>query len=228
VTTDRQPGPFGVDLFWIPLGAGGWFVRLNGRVYEAIRGLVERRPPLALYHAALEVRVPEGRFVIENAWPIPNADGPSRGVVVEGPVGARVLGRVRFLRYEIRRWRNGEIPDSSAAVGGPRRVATDVDTGHRLLDLVGSVPVLVWGRDELGTGDMWNSNSVAAWLLARSGIPAQALEPPAGGRAPGWKAGLFAAGRGRPERTLNGGERSAAGTTAEAETRFDHRKTPST
>ncbi len=22
----------GVDLYWLPLGAGGWFVRLNGRV----------------------------------------------------------------------------------------------------------------------------------------------------------------------------------------------------
>jgi hypothetical protein len=26
---------YGVDLYWLPLGAGGHFVRLNGRVYEA-------------------------------------------------------------------------------------------------------------------------------------------------------------------------------------------------
>ena len=25
-----------IDLYWLPLGAGGWFVRLNGRIYEAI------------------------------------------------------------------------------------------------------------------------------------------------------------------------------------------------
>src|SRR5690349_6816569 len=26
---------YGIDLYWLPLGAGGWFVRLNGLVYEA-------------------------------------------------------------------------------------------------------------------------------------------------------------------------------------------------
>jgi len=36
---------------------------------------VKHRRPLDLYHCALEVRVPEGRFVIENAWPIPDAGG---------------------------------------------------------------------------------------------------------------------------------------------------------
>jgi len=30
----------GIDLYWLPLGAGGWFVRLNGRVYEAARALL--------------------------------------------------------------------------------------------------------------------------------------------------------------------------------------------
>jgi hypothetical protein len=185
--------PYGVDLFWIPLGAGGWFVRLNGRVYEAVHALLERRRPLDLYHSALEVHVPEGEFVIENAWPIPNRNGRSRGVVVEGPVGSRRLARFRFLRYEIRRWRDGVIPDVGEAVGGPRRVSDDVDRARRLLNLVGSVPAQIWGRDELGAGEMWNSNSVISWLLARSGIPTDNLRPPPGGRAPGWKAGLSVA-----------------------------------
>jgi hypothetical protein len=39
----------GVDLYWLPLGAGGWFVRLNGRIYEAIHALVERRPPFLMH-----------------------------------------------------------------------------------------------------------------------------------------------------------------------------------
>jgi hypothetical protein len=68
-----------VELYWLPLGAGGWFVRLNGRIYEAFHALREHRRPLDLYHSALEVRVAEGRFVIENCWPIPDADGASRG-----------------------------------------------------------------------------------------------------------------------------------------------------
>jgi hypothetical protein len=81
----RAAAQASIELYWLPLGAGGWFVRLNGRIYEAIHALLERRRPLDLYHTALEVRVPEGRFVIENCWPIPDADGAARGVVVQGP-----------------------------------------------------------------------------------------------------------------------------------------------
>jgi hypothetical protein len=33
MTTDSEPG---VDLYWLPLGAGGHSVRLNGRVFEAV------------------------------------------------------------------------------------------------------------------------------------------------------------------------------------------------
>jgi hypothetical protein len=39
-----------------------------------------------------------------------------------------------------------------------------------VLDLVAQVPTPVWGRDELGTAEMWNSKSViAASRLSRSG-----------------------------------------------------------
>jgi hypothetical protein len=188
-----EPPQASIDLYWLPLGAGGWFVRLNGRIYEAIRALLERRRPLDLYHSALEVRVPEGRFVIENAWPIPDAEGPSRGVVVEGPVGSRRIARFRVLRYEVRRWPDGVIADADAAVASPERLSNDPRRARHLLDLVGSVPALVWGRDVLGAGDMWNSNSVISWLLARSGLPADAILPPTGGRAPGWHAGVVTA-----------------------------------
>ena len=101
---------YGIDLYWLPLGAGGWFVRMNGLIYEAIMARREHRLPFDLYHTALEVRVPEGRFVIENAWPIPNRDGDARGVLVVGPVGSPSLGRLRMFRYEIRRWRDGRNP----------------------------------------------------------------------------------------------------------------------
>ena len=47
-----------IELWWLPLGAGGWFVRFNGRVYEALRALRERRRPLDLYYSALVVWVP--------------------------------------------------------------------------------------------------------------------------------------------------------------------------
>ena len=183
-----------VDLYWLPLGAGGHFVRLNGRVYEAIASRIARRPSCDLYHAALEVRVPEGRFVIEMTPVLPD-DGRDHGGVAEGPVGARAAGRFRLFRYEARRWRDGTIPDVAEAVESPRRLSDDIDRARRVLQLVPMVPTLVWGRDELRTGDMWNSNSLTAWLIVRGGLPSDAARPPAGGRAPGWDAGLAVARR---------------------------------
>ena len=185
-----------IDLYWIPVGAGGaGFVRLNGRVYEAIQARAQRRRPLDLYHTAIELQVAGERFIIENAWPSPDADVAARGVVVEGPVGSRRLASLRLFRYEVRRWRDGVIPDAGEAVASPQRLSNDPDRARRLLDLVASVPALMWGRDELGAGEMWNSNSVISWLLVRSGLPARSYQPPAGGRAPGWGAGIVAANR---------------------------------
>jgi hypothetical protein len=184
-----------IELYWLPLGAGGWFVRLNGRIWEAIQARREHRRPRDLYHTALVVRVPEGRFVIENCWPIPNAEGPSRGVLVEGPVFSRRMGCWRVFRYEVRCWPDGIIADANEAVASPQVLSDDPVVARRLLELVDSVPSPVWGRDELGTGEMWNSNSVIAWLLARSGLPTEAFQPPAGGRATGWQAGLVMAHR---------------------------------
>ncbi len=183
----------GIDLYWLPLGAGGHFVRLNGRVYEVVQAWRERRRPSDLYHSALEVYVPEGRFVIETAWPIPDARPASRGVVVEGPVVDRRIARLRVFRYEVRRWREGAIPDIREAVASPQRLSDDPERARAVLDLAPSVPPLVWGRDELGAGEMWNSNSVVSWLLTRSGMPTDGIRPPAGGRAPGWEAGIVAA-----------------------------------
>ncbi|HEX9095595.1 MAG TPA: hypothetical protein VF990_05775 [Candidatus Dormibacteraeota bacterium] len=184
----------GIDLYWLPLGAGGNFVRLNGRIYEAIKARLDRRPVFDLYHSGLEVFVPEGRYTIEQT-PVVDDRGRERGVVAEGPVGARWAGRFRIFRYEMRRWRDGVIPDLGEAVDSPRRLSNDVADARRLLELVPQIPILVWGRDELRTGEMWNSNSIIAWLLARTGLEVDSIEPPLGGRAPGWNAGMVAASR---------------------------------
>ena len=184
-----------IDLFWIPLGAGGHSVRWNGRLYEALVALRERRRSVDLYHSALQVDVAEGKYVIEMT-PIPDANAATRGVVAEGPVGLRVAGHLRLFRYEIRRWRGGVIPDIAEAVDSPVRLSGEDADARRLLALVPEVPTLVWGRDELHAGDMWNSNSVTSWLIARTGLATSSVKPPRGGRAPGWKAGLQAAGGG--------------------------------
>jgi hypothetical protein len=187
-----------VDLFWLPLGAGGHCVRLNGRVYETLAAWRERRPRRDIYHSALVVAVPEGRFVIEMT-PIRDGNGAERGVVAEGAVGSRAAGHFQLFRYEIRRWRGGVIPDVAEAVDSPQRLSDDLEQARRLLELVPEVPTPVWGRDELAAGEMWNSNSLVSWLLARGGLDVGAIERPPGGRAPGWQAGLVAA-RGRDAR----------------------------
>jgi hypothetical protein len=191
--SEGQPG-YGVDLYWLPLGAGGHFVRLNGRLYERIVARRAHRRPLDIYHSALEVSLPEGRFVIESA-PIRRSDGPDRGVVGEGAVGSRWLGWTRLFRYELRFWRDGVIPDLAEAVESPIRLTEDVERARALLALAPSVPTPVWGRDELRAGEWWNSNSFVAWLISRSGLDAESIRPPTGGRAPGWDAGLAVARR---------------------------------
>ena len=182
-----------VDLYWLPLGAGGHSVRLNGLVFEAIAARLQHRGRADLYHSALEVCVPEGRFVIEQApaW----GTSEERGLVAAGPVGIRAAGRFRLFRYEVRRWRDGDIPDAAEAVESPQRLTDDTDLARRVLELVPTMPTPVWGRDELQTGEMWNSNSFISWLLVRSGLDVSAIHPPAGGRAPGWHAGLVVARR---------------------------------
>jgi len=193
VEDERNPvDQYGIDLYWLPLGAGGNFVRLNGRIYESISARVQRRSACDLYHSGLEVFVPEGRYVIEQTPAGARAD--ERGVVGIGPIGARWLSRMfPIFRYELRRWRDGVIPDINEAVESPRRLSNDLADARRLLELEPQVPMLVWGRDELGAGEMWNSNSQISWLLARAGLKVDSIRPPAGGRAPGWHAGLVAA-----------------------------------
>lgn len=184
----------GIDLLWIPLGAGagGRVVRASGRAYEVLVARRQHRPPQPLFHAALSARLAGVGYAIEMA---PVRGSPVRGhhVVAEGPVGLRALGRSRLFRYEVRVWRGGSIPDAAHAVATVQ-MTTDAARVHRLLELAPDVPCATWGRDELGTGDMWNSNALVSWLLARSGHDVSVLLPPLGGRAPGWSAGLVVAG----------------------------------
>ena len=193
----KTPPLVAVDLYWLPLGAGGHSVRLNGKVFEAVVSLLERRRPLDLYHSALAVHLPEGRYTIESG-PVPDDNAQARGVVAGGPVGSRWAGDLRIFRYEIRCWRDGVIPDLGEAVDSPQRLSEDEDCARRLLQLAPQVPTPVWGRNELGAGEMWNSNSIISWLLVKSGLDEESVRMPGGGRAPGWDAGLVVARRQGP------------------------------
>jgi hypothetical protein len=162
-----------------------------------LRSTLRRTRRCDLYHAALIATVGGVGTIVEVA-PIPDGAGrQSRGVVAEGPVGSRRLGHVRLFRYEVRRWTGGVIPDLTYAVASPVQITGETGEIRHALDLLGFVPTPVWGRDELRTGDMWNSNSVVSWTLCRAGLLDAAGEPPPGGRAPGWDAGIKVARSGR-------------------------------
>ena len=150
-------------------------MRASGRAYERLSALVQHRSPQDLYHSAL-VAVVDGTSVVIEMTPLPDTRGRiERGVVAEGPVGWRPAGRLRLFRYEIRRWRGGIIPDLASAVGSPVHLSSEADLVNQALAMVPSVPTPVWGRDELGAGEMWNSNSVVAWVLTRIGLHADAV-----------------------------------------------------
>lgn len=187
----RQP-EYGVELLWLPLGARGYFLRVGGKVYEALAALLDRRETQDIYHSVLNVRVPSGRYVIEMG-PVADTNGAGRGVVVEGPVASRLLAHFRIFRYEVRCWRDG-ITAYDYAVDGPRRITDGPSRAQQVLELVQQVPALTWGRDQLRIGESWSCNSLTSWLLARSGVETP-VEPPAGGRAPGWTAGAVVARR---------------------------------
>jgi hypothetical protein len=80
MTTTPAPA---VDLLWIPLGAGGHAVRLNGKVYEALAALWNTARGTLSTIPLWEVSVPDARYVIESA-PIRDQRGRERGVVAEG------------------------------------------------------------------------------------------------------------------------------------------------
>ena len=192
---DQAAAPWTVDLYWIPLGVGTSLVRLSGRTYEATKAARERRPRRRLFHSALVAATPEGLVTIEMAAVPADSSPAERGAVASGPVGTAWLGRFRVFRYEIRSWPDGVIPDLGSAVASPVPLSSDPVVVGDLLRLVPEVPTPVWGRDELDTGEMWNSNSVVSWILTRVGIADRAGPPPDGGRAPGWHAGVTVAAR---------------------------------
>jgi hypothetical protein len=83
-------------LCWLPLGAGGHVVRRNGRACEWLSARRQHRAALDLYHACLMLRSGGITYAIEMG-PVWNVSADDRRVVCEGPVGARWLGRSRFV-----------------------------------------------------------------------------------------------------------------------------------
>lgn len=142
-----------VQLWWLPVGAGGHLVIHTSRWWELWIARREHRAPQPLFHATLEVVADGRRHVIEMtpAWGQPRA---ARGVVATGPVGTRLLGTSRLFRYEIRAWPDGVLPDRAYAVDSPVDIPLTPEAARALLASLPRVPVLTWGRTAPGTGDM--------------------------------------------------------------------------
>lgn len=97
----RQPESTSIDLFWLPLSAGGHLVRLNGRVFEALSALRQRRPRCDLYHTALEIRVRDERFTVDLGHAAPargGADAPDHTPREQAP---RAPGRLADLLHPL-------------------------------------------------------------------------------------------------------------------------------
>ena len=148
-------------------------MRLNGRIFEAVGRGLEQRDRVRPLPLRMVVRVPEGEFVIEQA-PV----GTERELAAsspKAPVGsrwARADSDLPLRDPPLARWR-----DPGRRRGGRQPAAADRGFPLRAgrARSCANVPMPVWGRDELGTGEMWNSNSVVAWLIARSGLAVDAV-----------------------------------------------------
>ena len=192
--SSRPSGAAWVDLYWLPLGAGGHVVRWNGRVYEWWSARREHRAAADLYHCGLMVCLDGVTYAVEMG-PVWNVSDAGRGVVAEGPVGATWLGRFRAFRYEVRCWPGGRIPDVAEAVESPVRAnaqATAELEFHISPAPSSSLP-------QVRTGISRNIASTAATVagseVVRTGHDMDTVVPPQGGRAPGWTSGLVLAHR---------------------------------
>lgn len=160
----------------------------TSRWWELLSARRDRRTPLQLVHAALEVFTGGERYVIEMTpqWGQPRT---ASGVMATGPVGLQALGRFRMFRYVVRAWPNGVLPDRACAVAAPTSIPLRRTQAQALLDTLPDVPLHTWGRAVPPSTDMWNSNSLIAWALCRAGVDAGTLTPPVTYRAPGRTAG---------------------------------------
>ena len=159
---------------------------LNGKAYEALSAAFERRR-LTSTMPDFEVRLGDGSFVIEVA-PSPDAAcrpgrrrrRPCWQPLRRCPTALPLRGPLLVGRSD---------PDVDEAVASP---CACLMIQRPLIACSSSYPPSrhsVWGRDELQTGDMWNSNSVISWLIARAHLLVDVALPPHG-RAPGWAAGI--------------------------------------
>ena len=178
-----------IDLYWIPVAAGTpWLQRASLRFWEAFEAARCQRPRATLYHSALKLVREQGDTCTLEVTPV--FSGSPEPPLLTGPVGMGWAGKFRVFRYQLRLVKTESLPDEEFAVASPVRLADRCTVVQQLLELAPSVPRHTWGRRARGTREMWTSDSTVSWLLTRTGIDLSSVQPPAGGRAPGWQAGI--------------------------------------
>ncbi len=177
-----------IELYWIPVAAGtSRFQRASLRCWEAFEAARARRARAILYHSALKLRCSSGETsTLELTPAFLKSTVPA---IATGPVGIHAAGRLRLFRYQLLCLPTERLPDEEWA-GSPVQLAGDCATVDRVFELMPQIPRHVWGRRVRGTREMWTSDSVVSWLLIEAGIDLSSIAPPAGGRAPGWDAGI--------------------------------------
>lgn len=182
------------ELSWIPVGAGTRFQRASLVVYESVAALLSRRGRQQLVHGGLCGSYQGLPFTLEL---MPAPAGPPSGEVT-GPVGTNWAGRLRLFRYQVCLLPDDALPDQAWAVAPPTRLTEDPAVVAAVMELSKKVPAYTWGRRRRGHPEMWTSDSAVAWILTRAGVELQAVGPPPGCRAPGWRSGIVEA-RGGPD-----------------------------
>lgn len=185
----------GLELFWLPLGAGGHSVRVNGKVYEALLARAQRRASRDLYHAALVAELPDGHPL--------SRSGPSGTGSPAPPIAARWCR----ARSACVRWAVAVVPLRGAALAGRSHPGPRVRRGrpassHRRRGRRTTCPRR---RDRRAGADLGPRRARArgdvelqlrhTWVLVRAGLDPSEVQPPSSGRAPGFDAGLAAARR---------------------------------
>ena len=178
----------------MPVGAGTpRLQRASLRLWEAFEAARARRTRTVLYHSALKLHT-EGRTRTLELMPafIDSASPP----LLTGPVGAGLAGPPRPLPHQRVCTHRGGAPPRRWGGERAQGLAHDESVARAIIALAPAVPPYTWGRRVRGTSEMWTSDSVISWLLLRAGVDLAAMHIPAGGRAPGWEAGLEVASRG--------------------------------
>ena len=178
--------PCNVEISWVRVGG----TSVTDLLDFFANFFIDNPDDKTIYHCAIKVQFPEnGRcpsHVIELTESLDDqAERDRVGEVAQH-------GIFGPWSYAIRVFRNGSIEDETN-IKETTVLSTDCDTARNIVQLARDVPLLDYGEKigtKTGAADRWSSNSVVSWILQKAGLDPANIDPPSGGIAPGWDAGI--------------------------------------